>query len=47
MVVKRNLFVVRIWRELNRILNGVKQRHTAPASHISYWLLSVDHGGGR
>lgn len=46
MVVKRNLFVVRILRELNRILNGVKQRHTAPAAHISYWLLSADHGGG-
>ena len=46
--MKRSLFVVRILRELNRILNGVKQRQIAPASHIlSYWLLSADHVGGR
>lgn len=42
MVVKRSLFVVRILRELNRILNGMKQRHTAPASHIPAYV-----GGSR
>jgi hypothetical protein len=41
-IVKMSLLVERMVSELNRILNGEKQRQIAPASHI----LTLTFGGG-